>query len=245
MPRPRRPLGLAAALALAALPAAAQDGATSIPHEEGADAPRPPGVVPGCGTYAVLGSPRTLDEAFALQDALGAAEAGVLATSEVAGFAPGRHAVVLGPYGDPGLAQARVAEWRDRVPDAYARYGCVAGVERRPGGVAPGAPLPLLTGVYVAEGLACEDPPNAGWRRYDGRGLDGPASLGCALDLRIAGDGTRRGTNACTDPYDGARRAAAVTIDVQAVDRFALVEDGVAEGAFRLCPALDPAGFGG
>ena len=46
-----------------------------------------------------------------------------------------------------------------------------------------GGVLPLLQGVFVAEGSECSDPPNAAVRRYDGQGLSGAHTRACRITV--------------------------------------------------------------
>ena len=200
---------------------------------------RPPGVVAGCGHYAVIGAARTLDGAFDLQNHLGATGSGVLDNDEVAQFRNGFHSVVFGPFGTRAQAADRVATWRDRAPDAYVKFGCVDGV--------PGAQdaLHLSHGVYVIEGVSCASPPNAAVRVYSGTGFSGSATRDCMFKVEERQGSLYGGTNTCTDTYDGRRRATALSVRVRDANRFRLAENGRIEGDYRLCPALDPADFGG
>jgi len=232
-------VALSAAFALP-LPGAAQT------HPPIVETPPEPGVVQGCGHYAVIGAARTLGGAFDFQDHLGATGSGVLDNDNVAQFRDGYHSIVFGPYKDRELAQDKVAIWRGRAPDAYVRYGCVEGVNDIPAadGADPAAPLPIPRGVYVLEGVSCDRPPNFAFRVYGRKGLSGSATRDCRFAIEDRARNLFGGSNSCVNTHDGSRTATALSVRVLGPERFRLAENGTIEGDFRFCAGPDPADFG-
>lgn len=206
------------------------------PVEEG---PPPPGVVQGCGYYAILATTPDRDTAFAEQDRFGPGT-GVLDTDEVAQFTDGLYVVVNGPFGTRDMAAARADAVRAITSGAYVEFGCIDGFDdprAREGDPVSDAP-PLRSGVYVREEIACADPPNAAFRVFDGIGLSGSATRDCRFTVSEREGDLYGGSNDCTATYDGRRSAAALSVRVLTPSSFRLAEDGVSEGTFRLCPDL-------
>ncbi|WP_152460908.1 hypothetical protein [Palleronia sp. THAF1] len=214
---------------VALLPVAASAQVNPPTHAPIIEEPPLPGVVQGCGFYSVLGSARSLSDAFTLQDTLGAIGSGAHDNRSIPQFRDGYYSVTYGPFANEALAADKVSEWRDRVPDAHVKYGCVDGV---PG---QASALPISRGHYVREGTLCDNAPNAAIRVYDGAGISGSATRDCTLDVTEVDGPLYGGTNTCTDTYDGQRSASALSVRVLSANRFRLAENGRIEGDYRLC----------
>lgn len=94
--------------------------------------------------------------------------------------------------------------------------------------------LPLRIGVYVAQDIACDDPPNSGFRIYDGQGISGSSTKTCRLNVASTSGGVVRGSQSCINTYDQSRTDNPVRVTVRSNDRF-LIEDGGAAQSFRRC----------
>ena len=91
-------------------------------------------------------------------------------------------------------------------------------------------PVPLTPGVYVLEGTGCQNPANAAFRVWNGRGLSGSATKDCRATV-LSRDGeiyTLR--NSCVNTYDGSRTPETLTIRVPDQVHFA-----VEGNRFRSC----------
>lgn len=65
--------------------------------------------------------------------------------------------------------------------------------------------VPLTPGVYVLEGTTCENPANAAWRVWDGRGLSGSNTQACRAQIMSRSGDTFTLRNSCENTYDGLR----------------------------------------
>ena len=96
--------------------------------------------------------------------------------------------------------------------------------------------LPLDSGVYVAEGISCANPPNAALRVYDGTGLSGSATKDCRTTVKSKSGDTYTTDNSCIDTYSSKRTVTALQVTIPDRGHVRVVR---AEGTqnFRLCPA--------
>lgn len=86
--------------------------------------------------------------------------------------------------------------------------------------------LPLPTGLWVIAGDDCQNPANASWRVYDGRGIYGAASRSCEIDA-VSTEGNRHIVEQiCIATYDGSETTHQDIVIKQAPRRFGLLEDG-------------------
>ncbi|WP_343345780.1 hypothetical protein WJT74_00940 [Sphingomicrobium sp. XHP0239] len=81
-------------------------------------------------------------------------------------------------------------------------------------------PLPLRPGVYVQDGIACDNPPNAGFRIWNGKGLSGSATRACRSSTTKVGPIDYRVENSCENTYDGSRTTAQFEIAIPGPERF-------------------------
>lgn len=232
-----------------------------------------PEAVENCGYYAVVGAARSRETALALQARLGAQGAGILDHDQVDGFRSGFFSVVFGPFADEEAAADQVDSWRQAVPDAYAKLGCpgeVAVAQAQPldapgpeagpepeatapatapddaaAPVAAAGPieLPLPEGVYVKQGVSCQQPPQTAFRIYDGSGIGSHTTRACRLTFEESDGETFRGENSCENVVYGLRTDTRLSVQILGPESFRLVEFGAVEGDFRLCPDLAPEDF--
>lgn len=94
-----------------------------------------------------------------------------------------------------------------------------------PAGTAPGT-IPLTPGVYVVEGSSCENPANAAWRIWNGRGLSGSSTRACRAEVLSRSGDTYRLRNSCENTYDGSRTDETLAITV--TDQVHFTTEGVA-----------------
>ncbi|MGB5866105.1 MAG: hypothetical protein WBG95_17605 [Sulfitobacter sp.] len=219
----------------------ASGAAAQTTHSEINEAPPEPGIVQGCGYYAILGAAPSLGGAFDLQDRLDATGSGILNNDNLEQFRDGFHSVVYGPFGEKKLAEQRVGEWQDRVPDAFVKYGCVDGASGS--GTDVDAPvisgvLPLIEGTYVREGTSCEQPRDADIRVYNGQGVGGPQSRNCDFDVTDREGALYGGTNTCETSTGSARIGIELSVRVLDTNRFRLAENQSLQGKFRHCAGL-------
>lgn len=102
--------------------------------------------------------------------------------------------------------------------------------------------LPLPTGLWVIAGESCQNPANASWRTYDGRGIYGASSRSCEIDS-VSAEGRRYVIEqTCIATYDGSETTHRDIVSKQAPKRFGLMEDGEANMQdFNWCgPRLRP-----
>jgi hypothetical protein len=89
--------------------------------------------------------------------------------------------------------------------------------------------LPIPIGLWVVAGVSCDNPANAVWRVYDGRGLKGAQSTDCEI-TKVVKDGSRYIIDqTCVASYDGSRSSYQDSVEIQAPKRFGLVEGGETE----------------
>lgn len=86
--------------------------------------------------------------------------------------------------------------------------------------------IPLTPGVYVAEGTSCENPANAAWRVWDGKGLSGSSTRACRAEVLSHSGDTYRLRNSCENTYDGSRTDETLAITV--TDQVHFTTEGVA-----------------
>ncbi len=87
-------------------------------------------------------------------------------------------------------------------------------------------PLPIPTGLWVVAGDNCDNPANASWRIYDGRGLHGAQSQSCEI-VDVSQDGRRYVIDqTCIATYDGSKAMYRDTVEILAPKRFGLTKDG-------------------
>lgn len=65
--------------------------------------------------------------------------------------------------------------------------------------------VPLTPGVYVLQGTSCQNPANAAWRVWDGKGLSGSSTRACRAAILSLDDKTYTLRNSCQSTYDGSR----------------------------------------
>jgi hypothetical protein len=101
----------------------------------------------------------------------------------------------------------------------------------------PGGPFKLKPGIYVAEGVPCEAPPNAAIRRYDGEAIVAVHSAACTTRIRARRGNRYTVDQRCVDTRGepGRRRLETQTIQVRDALNFtqAIGGDGV---GYRYCP---------
>ncbi len=66
-----------------------------------------------------------------------------------------------------------------------------------------GGVLPLKQGIFVADDVACGDPPNAAIRRYDGQGLSGAHTHACRAKVLSKTGSTYEVDQSCIDAGAG------------------------------------------
>ena len=101
--------------------------------------------------------------------------------------------------------------------------------------------LPLRRGAYVGVGTACENPPNAELRTYDGRGLGSAKAADCRARVLSTQGNIYQIEQDCRE-YSGPKLERAterVTIRVDGPDRYTDLT-GSGSDSFRLCPGLKP-----
>lgn len=76
------------------------------------------------------------------------------------------------------------------------------------------AELPLTPNVYVLEDSPCENPANAAFRIWNGRGLSGSATKDCRSTILSREGETYTIRNDCVNTYDGSRTPETLTIRV-------------------------------
>ncbi|TPW27715.1 hypothetical protein [Pararhizobium mangrovi] len=74
--------------------------------------------------------------------------------------------------------------------------------------------VPLTPGVYVLEGTSCENPANAAWRVWDGRGLSGSSTRACRATILSQDGKTYTLRNSCENTYDGSRSDETIAMTV-------------------------------
>ncbi|SFR83832.1 hypothetical protein [Sphingomonas jatrophae] len=111
----------------------------------------------------------------------------------------------------------------------------------------PGGVYRLKPGIYVRQGVACGDAPNAAIRRYDGRGIADAHSRACRARV-LARKGNRYTVSqSCIDAGAGPapRVTERQTVTVADALTFAVRTRGPA-ATYRYCPAyMLPAGLRG
>lgn len=75
----------------------------------------------------------------------------------------------------------------------------------RTSGTAVVKQVPLTPGVYVLEGTSCQNPANAAWRIWDGKGLSGSSTKACRATIVSQNGATYTLRNSCQNTYDGSR----------------------------------------
>ena len=101
-----------------------------------------------------------------------------------------------------------------------------------------GGVLPLRPGFYVYDATACRLPPFADLQSYDGRGLGGPHSRDCRLQVLSRRGRTITARNTCIDAGEGPapRVSRTLTLRLDGPDRYSLLTAGQSPGRFRWCP---------
>ncbi|WP_161956797.1 hypothetical protein [Sphingosinithalassobacter portus] len=104
--------------------------------------------------------------------------------------------------------------------------------------------LPLERGIYVQEGTACGDPPNAAIRIYDGSGLSGSATHACHARI-LSHDGERYTVDeSCIDTPSGAGRRTTERQTITVADALTFTLATRHDSArFRFCPPVELPGF--
>ena len=101
-----------------------------------------------------------------------------------------------------------------------------ASLPRITSGAAAPDTIPLTPGVYVIEGTSCENPANAAWRVWDGKGLSGSSTRACRAEVLSHSGDTYRLRNSCENTYDGSRTDETLAITV--TDQVHFTTEGVA-----------------
>lgn len=94
--------------------------------------------------------------------------------------------------------------------------------------------LPLEPGFYVLAGTDCADPANAAWRYWTGEGLNGSTTKACTMQLKRREGDTFTVEQRCTDTYDQSQSTTMMTLRIESVNRFVLVDDK-GDRQFELC----------
>ncbi len=95
--------------------------------------------------------------------------------------------------------------------------------------------LPLQEGRYVTVGTACEGPPNAQVRWFDGKGLSGSSTRDCRAEIQSRDGDVFSVNESCVNTYDGKRTSEAQQIAVSGKTAFTLTA-GSKTTAFSYCP---------
>lgn len=94
--------------------------------------------------------------------------------------------------------------------------------------------LPLKTGFYVLLTSDCENPANADWQYYSGKGLSESATKDCILKITKREGNKYTISQTCTNTYDKSRTETQSTIIIKDDSHFTLEKsEGTLE--FKLC----------